>query len=1024
MASAGRRLRQLLVKHYLLLFFGLLLLNTGCGPDPASTPPSPEEMLETFRISDEFRVEIFAAEPDVTDPVELAFDEQGRAWVAEMRDYPYQPPEGKPALSRVRVLEDRDGDGRVDHSTVFAEGLPNVKSVLPWKDGVLVSSAPHILYLRDTDGDLRADETTPLFTGFTILVDPEGQLSNLRFGIDNWIYAGNDSQAGMITFSRRPDAEPVSVLNADLRFRLDRNLFEAASGATRFGLSFDEWGRRFFSQSGRHVQHVVAARRYLQRNLFLTAPPVTRFISGHDQRIFQLTPPEAWREARTRMRQRRSRELGREREMASTGSFTGATGNTIYNGDTFHPRYRGNAFSGDVAGNIVHRDVISPSGVSFVANRAEEEASREFMASTSRWFRPANFTVGPDGNLYVIDICRQYVETPASIPEPIKEGLNFYAGIDHGRIYRIVPRDSAAKPYVRPALHKATTAELVEHLASSNQWWRLTAQRLLLQRQDRSALPALREMAGYRENPQARLHALYALEGLSALEESIVGAALGDEHPGVREQAVLLAEDFPGLLSRLVKMTADPSPRVAFQLSLSLGEFSGPRVLDAFRDLLARHGEDPWQRAAILSSDAGSSLQLLESMVAERGYFKDPTPNKTGFLEDLAAVVGARNRGQEIQRLVRLLARSRPLREKRWQTAGLTGLARGLELGQVLHLEPAGATGSLRSLLASRSQEVRDAAARVGKHFRVPSLVAAARKAVLDETLSATRRSSSIRMLASAPYREVEPILARFLTGPDPELTQATLETLSYFEDPGVSRLVLEGWSRFSPDFRAAALAILLNHPERVQALLNAVESGAVERAALEHQQKQFLRNHPREQIRQQAAQVFEADTTDREALVEAYLPILELEADPINGRDVFRQECARCHEPDQGVGVGPGLRTAVQGHTREQLLFDILNPSGLILSRYQNYIVTTRDGRVYGGIIAAETPGTLTLRSGPNQEETILRGRIAEIRASAVSVMPEGFEENLTRQELADVISFMQAGYLIPEELAAPRDN
>ena len=1012
------------MKRSLFLFLGLLLLKTGCGPDPASTPPSPEEMLETFRISDEFRVEIFAAEPDVTDPVELAFDEQGRAWVAEMRDYPYQPPEGETALSRVRVMEDRDGDGRVDHSTIFAEGLPNVKSVLPWKDGVLVSSAPHILYLRDTDGDMRADETTPLFSGFTILVDPEGQLSNLRFGIDNWIYAGNDSQAGQITFSRRPDAEPASILNADFRFRLDRNLFETASGATRFGMSFDNWGRRFFSQAGRHVQHVVAARRYLQRNLFLLAPPVTRFISDHDQRIFQLTPPEAWREARTRMRQRRSRELGRERELASTGFFTGATGNTIYNGDTFPTSYWGNAFAGDVAGNIVHRDVLTPSGVSFVANRAEEEENREFMASTSRWFRPANFTVGPDGNLYVIDICRQYVETPASIPEPIKEGLDFYAGTDHGRIYRIVPRNSASSPHLRPELHKAATPELVGHLASPNQWWRLTAQRLLLQRQDRSALPALREMAGKRKNPQARLHALYALEGLSALEESIVGEALGDEHPGVRESAVLLAENFPGLLPRLVKMTGDPSPRVAFQLSLSLGEFSGPRVLDAFRNLVARHGEDPWQRAAVLSSDAGSSLQLLESMVAERGYFKHPTPNKTGFLEDLAAVVGARNRGRQVQRLVRLMARSPSLREKRWQTAGLSGLARGLELGQALHLEPAGATGSLRSLLASRSQEVRDAAARVGKHFRVPSLVATARKDALDETLSAARRSSSVRMLAAASYREVEPILARFLAGSDPELTRAALETLSYFEDPDVSRLVLEGWNSFSPDARTAALAILLHHPARVQALLNAVESGALETAALDHQQKQFLRNHPGEQIRQRALQILETDTTDREALVQEYLPILELETDPLNGKTVFRRECARCHEPDQGVGVGPGLQTSVQGHTREQLLFDILNPSGLILSRYQNYIVTTRDGRVYGGIISAETPGTLTLRSGPNQEETILRGRIAEIRASEVSVMPEGFEESLSRQELADVISFMQAGYLIPEELAAPRND
>ncbi|MDE2926482.1 MAG: c-type cytochrome [Acidobacteriota bacterium] len=1012
------------MKRSLILLLGLHLMNTGCGPDPASTPPSPEAMLETFRISEEFRVEIFAAEPDVTDPVDLAFDEQGRAWVAEMRDYPYQPPEGGPFLSRVRVLEDRDGDGRVDHSTVFAEGLPNVKSVLPWKDGLLVSSAPNILYLRDTDGDLRADETTPLFTGFTILVDPEGQLSNLRFGIDNWIYAANDSQAGQITFSRRPGAEPVSVLNADFRFRLDRNLFEAASGATRFGLSFDEWGRRFFSQSGRHIQHVVAARRYLQRNLFLTAPPVTRFISVHDQRIFQLTPAEAWREARTRMRRRRARELGRERQTASTGFFSGATGATIYTGDTFPRRYRGNAFAGDVAGNIVHRDVLTPSGVSFVADRPEEERDREFMASTSRWFRPASFAVGPDGNLYVVDICRQYVETPASIPEPIKEGLDFYAGIDHGRIYRIVPRDSASRPYVRPELHKAATPELVGHLASPNQWWRLTAQRLLLQRQDRSALPALREMAGNRENPQGRLHALFALEGLSALEEAIVGEALEDDQPGVREQAVILAEKFPGLLPKLVKMTGDPSPRVAFQLSLSLGEFSGPRVHDAFRDLVARHGEDPWQRAAVLSSDAGSSLKLLQSMVAERGYFNPPAPNKTGFLDDLAAVVGARSEGREVQRLVRLLARSRPLREKGLRAAGLSGLARGLELAQIVRLNPAGAAGSLRSLLGSGSQEVRDAAARVGKHFRVPSLVATARKDVLDESLSAARRSSSVRMLAAATYREAEPVLTRVLTVADPELTRAALETLSYFEDPDVSRLVLEKWGTFSPDARAQALAILLSHPARVQALLSAVESGAMERAALDHQQKQFLRNHPGEEVRRRALEILQADTTDRDALVEEHLPVLELEADPLNGGKVFRRECARCHEPDQGVGVGPGLRTAVQGHTREQLLFDILNPSGLILSAYQNYIVTTRDGRVYGGIIAAETPGTLTLRSGPNQQETILRGRIAEIRASEVSIMPEGFEENLTRQELADVISFMQAGYLIPEELAAPRDN
>ncbi len=570
----------------------LLLLLSGCSTDERPLPLSAEETLETFQISEDFRVEIFAAEPYVTDPVELVFDEQGRAWVAEMRDYPYDPPQGEPYKSRVRVLEDRDGDGRIDHSTIFAEELPHVKSVLPWKGGLLVSSAPDILYLKDTDGDLKADEKTVLFTGFTTLVDPEGRVNNLRFGIDNWIYVSNDSQAGEIEFSRKPEEPPVSVLGTDFRFRLDRDLFEAASGATRFGQTFDVWGHRFFSQAERHVSHVVMARRYLQRNPFLTAPKVSLPISQHDQRIYQLTPPEPWRETRTRMRQRRFKEIGMERVMQSTGFFTGATGATVYTGDTFPEAYRSNLFTGEVAANLIHRDILAPEGVTFTANRPQEEQDKEFLASTHRWFRPANFTVGPDGNLYVVDICREFVETPASIPEPIQKGKNFFSGTDLGRIYRIVPKDHPAGSITWPALQQAETAKLVENLGHANQWWRFTSQRLLLERQDPSAVPLLKEMVVRRVNPLARLHALYALEGASALDASLISLALEDSEAGVREQAIMLAEDFPELLPKLTALVSDPSPRVLFQLALSLGKFQGTQVLQALRRLVEQNGED------------------------------------------------------------------------------------------------------------------------------------------------------------------------------------------------------------------------------------------------------------------------------------------------------------------------------------------------------------------------------------------------------------------------------------------------
>ncbi len=1003
----------------------LFLLLFGCSTDDRPLPLSAEETLETFQISEDFRVEIFAAEPHVTDPVELVFDGKGRAWVAEMRDYPYDPPEGEPYKSRVRVLEDRDGDGRIDHSTIFAEDLPHVKSVLPWQGGLLVSSAPDILYLKDTDGDLKADEKTVLFTGFTTLVDPEGRVNNLRFGLDNWIYVSNDSQAGEIKFSRRPEGAPVSVLGADFRFRLDRDLFEAASGATRFGQTFDVWGHRFFSQAGRHVNHVVMARRYLQRNPFLTAPKVSIHISQHDQHIFQLTPPEPWRETRTRMRRRRFKEIGMEREMQSSGFFTGATGATIYTGDTFPEAYRSNLFTGEVAGNLIHRDILSPAGATFAANRPQEEQGKEFLASTHRWFRPANFTVGPDGNLYVVDICREFVETPASIPEPIQKGKDFFSGTNLGRIYRIVPKDHPSGSMTWPALHQAETAELVENLGHPNQWWRLTSQRLLLERQDPSAVPLLEEMVVRRASPLARLHALYALEGAGALNSSLISTALEDTEPGVREHAVMLAEDFPELLDRLTAMASDPSPRVLFQLALSLGQFEGKKVEQSFRRLVERNGEDKWQRTAILSSESGSSLDLLASMIKEPAYFESESSGKASFLEELAAVIGARNRGNEAQRFIGLLAHNKVLKKESWQAPALRGFGHGLELGHVRRLSGYGSERALKALLSSSSETVREEAAGVVQHFRIPSLLAAAKKQVLRNELPRAQRSSAIRTLAGARFQEVQEIFAGLLASSlESDLRKVTLNTLTHFDHPQVSQLILVHWSTFSPEERRQALGILLNHKVRVVHLLDALEEGKIERAALDHQQQEILRQYPDPEVQKRALELLQREAGDRGRVVEDYSPALDLEPDPLNGKELYNQECARCHNVKDGARFGPSLQGSVQGHTRTQLLYDILNPSGTILSLYRSYIVTTNDGGVFGGIIARETPGTLTLRSGPGEEETILRGRITEIRASDVSLMPEGFEDNLSRQEIADVIAFMQAGYLLEEGQEAPTDS
>ncbi|MDA2939268.1 dehydrogenase, partial [Acidobacteria bacterium AH-259-A15] len=419
----------------LLLATVVLSGCSGCPRRRGPGPLSPQEALETFQINQDFRLELFAAEPYVSDPVELIFDEQGRAFVAEMLDYPYDPEVGEPPRSRIRLIEDTDGDGQIDRSTIFADKLLHATSILPWKGGLIVTSAPDIVYLKDTDGDNKADVREVLFTGFATKVDPESRITNLRFNIDNWIYASNNGRPGNITFSGRPDAAPVFVLGADFRFRLDRGLFEAASGPTQFGQAIDDWGHRFITQNTVHVRHVVMPRRYLSRNLFLAVGGASQDVSDHGQPsvlIFPLTPPQYWRQVRTEMRQQRYREHGLDQvrelnpstEIAS-GYFTAAAGGTIYGGDTFPVKYRGNLFTGDVSANLVHRDVLHPSGVSFTASRAEGELKREFLASTDPRFRPCNFTTGPDGNLYLVDMYREFVETPASIVEELKKEMDF-----------------------------------------------------------------------------------------------------------------------------------------------------------------------------------------------------------------------------------------------------------------------------------------------------------------------------------------------------------------------------------------------------------------------------------------------------------------------------------------------------------------------------------------------------------------------------------------------------------------------
>ncbi|OIN60862.1 PVC-type heme-binding CxxCH protein [Arsenicibacter rosenii] len=658
----------------------LLSLLTGVSLSCANytDPLTPDEALKSFTLRDDrLTVDIFATEPQVLDPVDMVFDENGDAYVVEMPDYPSKPEDGT-LNGAIRLLQDTDNDGRIDSVTVFADKLSEATSILPWQGGLLVAAAPHIYFMKDTTGDHRADVREVLFSGF-FASNSEAQITNLHYGIDNWIYASNCGQAGEITYTRDPNAKPVSIKGGDFRFRLDRGQFEIESSSGQFGMAIDDWGNRFFTENSLHAQHTPIPARYLFRHPFLASYDVALNISDHDPEMFQETPPPYWRKERTIRRNQQFEDAGLDRHEYAEDHFTGASGGTYYGGTLLPKEYQGALFTGEVAGNLIHRDVLVPAKDSptFVARRGETEKTQEFLYSTDPWFRPAQLSVGPDGVLYVIDMYRQHIETPTAIPEDLKKDMDFFNGSKLGRIYRIIPKDTRIGT-TRPALRAKTPAGLVALLGHPQQWWRLQAQRLLLEKGDKTIIPAVKSVFLTHTDARARLHAFFVLEGLNALDDRIISKAMQDRQPDIRRYGIRQAEKKPAFLPQIIALTNDPSVQVAYQACLSLGEFPATVTSRPLARVLAKTVDDKWFRMGVLSAPAGSSVAFI-GQLQQDGFLTQLSDGKRTFLEEYGHVIGARNRNGEPGRLLTQWEGNKPV-----YAALLKGITAGLKKAELM----------------------------------------------------------------------------------------------------------------------------------------------------------------------------------------------------------------------------------------------------------------------------------------------------------------------------------------------------
>lgn len=946
------------------------------GAAEVKSPLQPRESLEHFQLDSGLRIELVAHEPEVIDPIAVRFDEDGRMWVVEMRDYPHGPEEGKPPLSKIRVLTDNDGDGRFETSQTFAEELLFPTGLQPWQGGVIVTFAGEVAYLKDTDGDGRADVHETWFRGFAT-ENPQLRANHPRFGLDHRIYIANGLRGGTIIDPRRKDAEPLSISGRDFRFDPRSDSYEAISGNGQFGLTFDDFGNRFVCNNRHPLDHVVLENGYLARNPFLAVPSVTATVAaaGEKSRVFPLT--SAWTTSNLH-----------------AGQFTAACGVTIYRGNTLGDDYRGNALICEPTGSLVHREIIASSGVTFVSRPAYER--REFLASPDAWFRPVNLETGPDGALYVVDMYRAVIEHPQFMPSELQRRPDLRLGDDRGRIYRIVPADSDKRAR-RPRLSAASTAELVSLLEHKNAWWRETAVRLLAQRADPQATPHLERMAKGSREPAARIAALWALAGREALWAGHVRAALDDRHAGVREHAIVLAEPMidndAELRKKVIALAVDADARVRFRVALAIGGLESNDVVAALaRIALARVG-DVWTRRAVASArPEHTALVLLEVLKSNRVADAPHHGPEQQLVRELATIVGARRDRVDVGRLLKIVCGDDASNVLAHESA-LLGLAEGL---------------ARRGGLVEFAARLPEPAA---LESRLNAAFDRATAAAIDENLPDDARARKLDLLKHARSERAVDVCLRIVEqSPSQSLRVRAAATLANQRGEDVAPALLAGYPAQTPVVRRAILDALVVQPFAARKLLEAVQAGQIARAELDATRENRLRQHRDPAVQKMAKEILTTSLpAERKAVLADYQAALKLKSDPQTGKELFRKHCAVCHHiGGVGVDVAPDISDS-RVKTPAQLLTDILHPNQAIDNNYVSYTIVTRDGNVHTGIISAETATSITLRQQENKTLSVLRADIEAIQTSGVSLMPEGFEKHLSKQQMADLIAFIK---------------
>lgn len=996
---------------------------------------SPQQSMDHFKVPEDLEVDLVLAEPIVSQPLFMNFDERGRLWVMQYLQYPEPaglsllskdqwwravydkvpepPPHGVKGKDKITIHEDTDGDGVFDNHKTFVDGLNIATAFVQGRGGVWVLNPPYLLFYPDKNHDDVPDGDPEVhLSGFGI-EDTHSVVSSLRWGPDGWLYAAQGSTvSAAVTVGppvvnvdkANPNAKRVtSAVHSQgqniWRYHPASRRYEIFSegGGNAFGLEIDSAGRAFSGHNGGNTRgfHYMQGA-YLQKGFSKHGPLSNPYSFGYFPAMEHHNVPRF------------------------THEFI------IYEGSGgpfgLPEKYRGKLFG---AAAILNHVVISD--VEATGSTFKTKDIGYAIDSSDTWFRPVDAKDGPDGAVYIADWYDGQLAHTA----------NYQGGLDrdHGRIYRIRAK-SSGKPGTKRAgrpmtsLGEMKSSELIAVLDSPDRWHREAARRVLADRCDVAVIPELRAKLSATKG-QSSVEALWALYVSKGLDEATALKALDHSEPQVRLWTVRLLADERRLPSDIAVRVAnlavnEPNIEVRCQLAASAKRLSPEQSLPIVRNLMLRDEDlsDPRQPLMI--------WWALEANIA-------PAQASAGDSNRSAPPAETRTTGSPALRLFDDTSLwSRPLVQKEilprlMRRFASTGQRADLAVcAALLKKSPSSGTTSAlmqgfeeayqgRSLSNVPPELVAALAAAGGGSLSLKirqgdaSSIDEALKTIEDENAAAGKRAEFATIFGEVKQQKAVPILLQTLAKTaDDGLKAAILTTLQAYSDPQIAVAVLAQYGNFNEDVRSVAQSLLVSRKNWSLMLVEAVDRGEIAAASLPLDTVRRLTIHRDERltelIKKHWTHIEGATTGEMQSQIDQYAATLAGAGDPYPGKKLYMQMCGKCHTLHAlGGKIGPDLTTYKRDDLR-QMLVHIVNPSAEIREGFETQIAVLKDGRVVTGFLVEQDPQTITLRSPDGQTVALERSDLEELEKSRKSLMPEGQLKLLSEEELRNLFAYLRS--------------